>query len=110
MCIWDSCVYRNGVLCFLIHKSYVRSIKKYCFVRKYAAIIIIIIITRCTHWRSWLRHYAISWKAEGSFPDEVTVIFHFPSLSRGTMALDEAQPLTEMSTGCISWGVKAAGA
>jgi len=38
MCIWDSCVYRNGVLCFLIHKSYIRSIKKYCFVRKYAAI------------------------------------------------------------------------
>ena len=26
------------VLCFLIHKSYVRSTKSYCFVRKYAAI------------------------------------------------------------------------
>ena len=26
------------VLCFLIHKSYVRSIKRYCFVHKYAAI------------------------------------------------------------------------
>ena len=38
MCIWDSCVYQKGVLCFLIHKSYVRSIKRYCFVRKYAAI------------------------------------------------------------------------
>jgi len=51
MCIWDSHVYQKGVLCFLIHKSYVRSIEKYCFVRKYAAIpvqleiIIIIIIT-----------------------------------------------------------------
>jgi len=49
MCIWDSYVYQKGVLCFLIHKSYVRSIKRYCFVRKYAAIpvqleIIIIII------------------------------------------------------------------
>jgi hypothetical protein len=21
MCIWDSCVYQKGVLCFLIHKS-----------------------------------------------------------------------------------------
>ena len=38
MCIWDSYVYQKGVLCFLIHKSYVRSIKRYCFVRKYAVI------------------------------------------------------------------------
>ena len=38
MCIWDSCVYQKDVLCFLIHKSYVRSIKSYSFVRKYAAI------------------------------------------------------------------------
>ena len=38
MCIWDSYVYQKGVLCFLIHKSSVRSIKRYCFVRKYAAI------------------------------------------------------------------------
>jgi len=29
---------KKGVLCFLIHKSYVRSIKNYCFVSKYAAI------------------------------------------------------------------------
>ena len=28
----------KGILCFLIHKSCVRSIKKYFFVRKYAAI------------------------------------------------------------------------
>jgi len=28
----------KGVLCFLIHKSYVRSIKNYSFVRKNAAI------------------------------------------------------------------------
>jgi len=38
MCIWDSYVYQKYVLYFLIHKSYVRSIKRYCFVRKYAAI------------------------------------------------------------------------
>jgi len=38
MCIWDSYVYQKGVLCFLIHKSYVRSIKSYCFVRTYAVI------------------------------------------------------------------------
>jgi len=40
MCIWDSYVYQKGVLCFLIHKSYIRSIKSYCFVRKYAAILV----------------------------------------------------------------------
>ena len=34
----NSYVYQKGVLCFLIHKSYVRSIKIYRFVRKYAAI------------------------------------------------------------------------
>jgi len=34
----DSYVYLKGVLCFLIHKSYVRSIKRYGFVRQYAAI------------------------------------------------------------------------
>ena len=40
MCIWDSYVYLKGVLCFLIHKSYVRSIKKgiVLFVSTYAAI------------------------------------------------------------------------
>ena len=38
MCIWDSYVYQKGVLYFLIHKSYVRSLKMYCFVHKYAAI------------------------------------------------------------------------
>jgi len=38
MCIWDSYVYQKGVVCFLIHKSYVRSIKMHFFFRKYAAI------------------------------------------------------------------------
>jgi len=28
----------KGVLCFLIDESYVRSIERYCFVRKFAAI------------------------------------------------------------------------
>ena len=37
VCIRDTYVYQKGVH-FLIHKTYVRSIKRYCFVRKYAAI------------------------------------------------------------------------
>jgi len=38
MCIWDSYGYQRVVPCFLIHKLHVRSIKRYGFVRKYAAI------------------------------------------------------------------------
>ena len=38
MCIWDSFVYQKCGLCLLIHKSYVRSIERNLFVRKYAAI------------------------------------------------------------------------
>jgi hypothetical protein len=38
MCIRDSYVYQDGVLCFFIHESYVRSVRGYCFVRNYAAI------------------------------------------------------------------------
>ena len=61
-------------------------------------------------WRSWLRHCATSQKVAGSIPDGVTGIFHWHNPSGRTMALGSTQPLTEMSTGNISWGVKAAGA
>jgi hypothetical protein len=53
-------------------------------------------------WRSWLRQYASSWKVAAS-------IFHWHNPSGRTMALGSTQPLTEMSTTNISWGVKAAG-
>jgi hypothetical protein len=38
LCVWDRYFYQKGVLCFLIHEGYVRSVKQYCFVRKYAAV------------------------------------------------------------------------
>jgi hypothetical protein len=38
MCMWDSYVYQKGILCFLIGECYIRSVKKYCFVRQYAAV------------------------------------------------------------------------
>jgi hypothetical protein len=38
MCVRDSYVYQKGVLCCLIHESYVRSVGRYYFVRNYAAI------------------------------------------------------------------------
>jgi hypothetical protein len=37
-------------------------------------------------------------KVAGSIPDEVAGFFNWPNPSRGTMALESTQPLTEMST------------
>jgi hypothetical protein len=63
-----------------------------------------------TRWPNWLRHCATSRKAAGSNPDGVIGIFHRYNPSDRAMALGSTQPLTEMSTRDISWGVKAAGA
>jgi hypothetical protein len=60
-------------------------------------------------WRSWLRHCATSRKVAGSIPDVVIGIFHWLNPFGRTMALGSTQPLTELSTKNISWGVKAAG-
>jgi hypothetical protein len=49
-------------------------------------------------------------KVAGSIPDSVIGIFHWHNPVGRTMALGSTQPLTEMSTRNISWGVKAAGA
>ena len=46
----------------------------------------------------------------GSIPDGVIGIFQRHNPSGRPMALGSTQTLTEMSTRCISWGVKAAGA
>ena len=63
-----------------------------------------------TRWCSWLRHCATSRKVAGSIPDGVTGIFHRHNPSGRTVVLGSTQPITEMSTGNISWGLKAAGA
>jgi hypothetical protein len=57
-----------------------------------------------TRWRSWLMHYARSWKATGSIGDGVIGIFHWLNPFGRTMALGSTSPLTEMSTKSISWG------
>ena len=59
-----------------------------------------------TQWRSWLRHCTTSRKVEGSVPNGVIGIFHWYSPSSLTVALGSTQPLTEMSTRNIYWGVK----
>ena len=57
----------------------------------------------CMRWRSWLRQCTISRQIASSMPDGVTGIFHWYDTGSN-------QPLTEMNTTNISWGVKAAGA
>jgi hypothetical protein len=49
-----------------------------------------------------LRHYATSRKVAGSILDEVIGFFSWPNPSSRSMALESAQPLTEMSTGNLS--------
>ena len=51
-----------------------------------------------------LRHYATNRQVAGSIPDGVIGIFQWHNPSSLTMALGSTQPLTEMSTRCISWG------
>ena len=63
-----------------------------------------------TRWRTWLRHCATNRKVAGSIPDGVIGIFHWHNPSCRILALVLTEPLTEMSTRNISWGVKAAGA
>jgi hypothetical protein len=65
---------------------------------------------KCTQWRSWLRHCATNRNVAGSIPDGVTGIFHWHNRFGRTMALGSTQPLTEISTRNLSWGIKAAGA
>jgi membrane-bound lytic murein transglycosylase B len=51
----------------------------------------------------WLRHCATNQKVAGSIPDGVMEIFIDINPSDRTMALGSTQPLTEISTGSISW-------
>ena len=45
-------------------------------------------------------------KVPGSIADGIIWIFHWHNPSGRTVALGSTQPLTEMSTGNIYWGVK----
>jgi hypothetical protein len=57
-----------------------------------------------------LRCCATNRKVAGSIPAGVIEIFHWHNPSDRTVTLGSTQPLTEMSTTSISWGVKTAGA
>jgi len=57
-----------------------------------------------------MRHCATRRKVvEGLTPNGVGGIFHWHNPYSRTMALGSTQPLTEMGTRNISWGIKAAG-
>jgi len=49
-------------------------------------------------------HYATNRQVAGSTPDGVIGFFQWHNPFGRTMALGSTQPLTEMSTRCISWG------
>ena len=53
---------------------------------------------------------ALRYRVAVSILDSVIGIFHLYNSSGSTLALWSTQPLTELSTRNISWGVKAAGA
>jgi hypothetical protein len=57
-----------------------------------------------------LNSISTNWKVAASIPDDVIGIFHWHNPFGRTMALGSTQPLTEMCTRNISWGVKPAGA
>jgi hypothetical protein len=57
-----------------------------------------------------LRHCATNRQVAGSIPGGVSGFFHWHNPVGRTMAQGSTQPLTEMSTRNISWGVNAAGA
>jgi len=59
-----------------------------------------------TQWCRWLRHRTTSQKVAGLIPDVVIGIFHWCNPSGCTMALGSTQPVTEMSTRGICWGVE----
>ena len=61
-------------------------------------------------WCNCLKHCCISRKVASSIPDTVIKIFHCLNHSYLTTALGSTQPLTEMSTKVVSWGLKTADA
>jgi hypothetical protein len=71
---------------------------------------IIYFIFRGTAVAQWLGYCAKNRKVAGTIPDGVMEFFIDINPSDRTMALGSTQPLTEMSTGRISWGVNAPGA
>ena len=72
-------------------------------------IYIYFIFSRGTAVAQWLTWCATNRKVAGSIPDGTTGIFYWQNPSDRTIVLGSTQPLTEMSTRSISWGVKAAG-
>jgi len=63
---------------------------------------------RDMRWHSWLRHCFTSQKFAYLIPSGIIRIFHWHNPSGRNMALGLSQPLTELSTRNISWGVNAA--
>jgi hypothetical protein len=65
---------------------------------------------RVTAVAQWLMYCATSQKVASSIPDGLLDFFIDINPSDRAMALGSTQPLTEMNTRFISWGLNAAGA
>ena len=85
----------------------------YCYYYYSVVFINIIILLINTYWimvimiiirGGWFRHWATSPNVAGSILIGVTEIFHWHNPSGRTVALGSTQPLTEMSTRCVSGG------
>jgi hypothetical protein len=61
---------------------------------------------RGTRWYIWFSHCATSREVADSILVGFTGIFHWNNPSGYTVALESSPPLTEMSTGNVSWGRK----
>jgi hypothetical protein len=58
---------------------------------------------------SWLSHSATSRSVAGSIPDGSVQFYHHHNPSDRTMAMGSTQPVAEMGSRNVVWGVKAAG-
>jgi hypothetical protein len=93
----------------VLHRMYVVQSNSLQSDHEMIILLLVGVDTVCSR-RSWLRHCATNQQVTGSIPNGVIGIFHWQNPSSRTMALGSAQPLTEMSTRNICWGVYAAGA
>jgi hypothetical protein len=99
--------YTSRTRCSVLYSSLPLIFVDDYYPRKFA---IIILHAWGTRWRSCVRHCAKSRNVSGSNPDGVIGIFHWHNPSGLTTVLGSTQPVTEMSTRNISFGVKATGA
>ena len=93
------CLYRRAPLEILLPafpKTKCQSLRSECRIQR--RICTVTVKERGAVWRS----YATTWQVAGSIPDGVRIFSPWHNPAGRTMALGSTQPLTEMSTRCVS--------